>query len=259
MEKKNLFLSGITRHICFMTGAMLLTGLYIWRITNLLGEKQEMAEKSVDELIESYFSPSAIYGWDKIAEEISVDDTWNRGFVSADVITTNIELLRDGKVFYYSGYFDKDSISETKPGYSSLRMRISVTDTYDSDIKEITVSSDYEGNVIDVYVKFSDRKESYSIGYEEGEYIPNFRMERDIKMSGKEIAALKTESRQMLEQIVYERYDSEQQDLKSITGSTICFIILLSVWALVTLPVHSRKKETLQVQEEKTDDHEKIR
>lgn len=254
MEKKNLFLSGIVRRICFLSGALLLTGLYIWRITNLLEKKQEIAEKSVDELIEYYFSPSDIYGWDGIAKEISVDDTYDKEFMLSDILKTDIKVLRDGKAFRYSGYFDKDSLSETGLDYSSLLMRISVTDSYNPDIKRITVASNYGGNVMDVYVKFSDREEAYSIDYEDGEYVPNFRMERNIKMSVKEIAALKMESQQMLEQIIYERYASEQKDSKNIESSTICFIILLFVWALITLPVHSRKKGILTVQEEKTDD-----
>ena len=256
MEKKNLFLSGIVRRICFVIGALLLTGLYIWRITNLLEEKQEIAEKSVDELIESYFSPSGIFGWGGIAEEISVDDTLDREFMTDSMVRIDLKVRRDGKVFWYSCYFDKDSLSETGPDYSSLRMEISATDSYDPDIKRITVASNYGGNVMDVYAEFYDREESYSIEYEDGEYVPNFRMDRDLKLSVKEIAALKMESKQMLEQIIYERYDSEQKDSKNIESSTICFIILLFVWALVTLPIHSRKKT---VQEEETDGQEEIR
>lgn len=250
MEKKNLFLSGIVPSLCFVIGALLLTGLYIWRITDLLEEKQEMAEKSVDELIVSYFSPSGISGWDGIAEEISLDDTRDIEFMMGDVIRMDIKVRRDGKVFRYRGYFDKDSISETGSDYSSLRMKISVTDSDDPDIKRITVASNYGGNVMDVYAEFYDREETYSIDYEDGEYVPNFRMEKDIKRSVKEIAALKMESQQMLEQIVYERYDSEQKESKDIENSTICFIILLFVWVLIALPIHSRKKGTLTVQEE---------
>ncbi len=248
MKKKNLFLFRVVPSFCFVIGALLLTGLYIWRITSLLGEKQEMAEKSVDELIECYFSPSGISGWDGIAEEISLDDTRDIEFMMDDKVRMNIKVSRDGKVFRYRGYFDKDSISKTGPDCSSLRMKISVTDSDDPDIKRITVASNYGGNVMDVYAEFYDREEAYSIEYEDGEYVPNFKMEREIKMSVKEIAALKMESQQMLEQIVYERYNSEQKNSKDIENSTICFIILLFVWALIALPIHSRRKT---VQEEK--------
>lgn len=238
MERKNPFLSGIVRCICFLIGALLLIGLYAWRISNIIEEKQEMAEKSQEELIESYFSPSGIHGWDEIAEGVSV----NFGRWSDDQIITHIEVVRDRNVYQYYGYYDKDSSSETGIVYDGLGMERCIEDTYAPDIEELTIFSRREEKEIEVYAAFADKDEFYIVSYEDGAYVSNFKMEKDIKMSVQELASLNEGSRQVLEEILYERWDRQQQVSDKMKSSTVCFAILMIVWALIMMSFHQMKK-----------------
>lgn len=246
MERKPPFLQEITRCICFSLGALVLIALYVWRICIIIGEKQELAEKSHDELIEEYFSPSGIHGWEGIAEETGV----YTGQWRDDMITTYIKVIRDGKEYRYHGDYDKDGSSDygKEITYDGLVMEVYIEDTYDTDLEELVISSHYGEKEIKVYADFSDRKESYTIGYEDEAYASNFKMEKDIKMSGKEIVALNGESVQVLEQILYERCYNQMQDMDKMTGTTICFAVLLLVWVLIMMPFHQKKRP---VEEEK--------
>lgn len=244
MKREKRISSGSIQYIGFILGILVLIGLYGLCIFSIIEERQEETGKSMDGLIELYFSPSNIYGWDGIGEDISIASYNGGGLMTGDSVITAVKVRQNGKTFRYSGYYPKDNSSGTK--YSSLlglRMYIYVEDACNDEIEELEVASDYGGKVIDVHAEFSDRKEYYSIKYEDGEYLPNFLMEKEIKMSGEEIVSLKEEGKQVLEQIVYERYCRQQQDTQKITGATVCFAILLAVWILIMSPFRFAKSD----------------
>lgn len=238
MEKKNPALGRIIRCICFSLGALGLIALYAWRISNIVEENQGMDGKSYDEMIEDYFSPSGISGWEGIAEEIAV----NTGRAFEDGITTQIKVVWDEEEYQYYGYYEKDSHSETGTVYKGLRMVRRIDDSHNAGFEELVILSQYGEKEVEVLASFPDEYESYIIGYEDGAYVPNFRMEKDIKMSEKEIIALNEESREVLEQLLLERDYSRQQDTGEMRNSTICFGILLVVWTFMMIPFFQRKK-----------------
>lgn len=252
MRKKILSIPESKRRIIFTIGALLIAGICVWRLSNILTAKKQ----TITELAEYYMTPRYSSCWEKLNKETS--GTYYRGGMLDDFdYRCSVAIKWNGETYRF---FREQYPSSFEYAKNGIWMEIYPKEVYNPDVKKVRIQSYGNNHRISVRIFYDNQdEECYDIEYVDGNYIPNFVMEKEIRMSSKEICKMIQTGNQIFELTMDDMWHYQRK--RSLISAVLWAIIALMIWMMIMLPhkifikKNFNKEETEEARELYEKDH----
>lgn len=227
MRKKILSIPESTRRKIFTIGALFIAAICVLRLSNILTAKKQ----TIDELAEYYMTPRYNSCWEKLNKEIS--GTYYLGGLLDDFdYMCSLTLKWNGETYCF---FRRQYPPSFEYAINGIWMEIYPEKVFNPNVEKVRIQSYGNNHRISVRIFYNNQdEEDYDIEYADGNYIPNFVMEKKIRMTSKEICEMVQTGNQIFELTMDDMWHYQRK--RSLISAVLWAIIALIIWMMIMLP-----------------------